>query len=246
MLQALRASGKTSDRKLRLFAAAWCRRVWDLLTESPSRRAVEIAEQVEDGGVGARERAAVRTSAMAVWSHRILATSIAAAVGCAGRFRGSALWTAASSAQWACAKKASQVARICQEKAACAWAYHAIAALTTAQPEGLDEWDAGRRGERFHQAAVLPDIFGPLAFRPVDVPSSVRTWNDGTVVRLAQAAYENPLRPEGTLDAVCLAVLADALEEAGCRDQEVLTHLRQLEGRHWRGCWVLDLLLVKQ
>jgi hypothetical protein len=38
--------------------------------------------------------------------------------------------------------------------------------------------------------------------------------------------------------------LADALEEAGCSDGEILTHCRQ-PGEHVRGCWVTDLLLGK-
>jgi hypothetical protein len=97
---------------------------------------------------------------------------------------------------------------------------------------------------RAGHVALLRDVFGPLPFRGVTIPSSIRTWNDGIVIRLAQAAYEQRSLPPGTLEPEQLAVLADALEEAGCQDQEVLTHLRQQQA-HWRGCWVLDLLLKK-
>jgi hypothetical protein len=38
--------------------------------------------------------------------------------------------------------------------------------------------------------------------------------------------------------------LADALEEAGCTNEDVLAHCRQ-PGEHARGCWVLDLMLRK-
>jgi hypothetical protein len=41
-----------------------------------------------------------------------------------------------------------------------------------------------------------------------------------------------------------MAVLADALQEAGCTDPEVLSHCRGT-GEHVRGCWVIDLLLAK-
>ena len=64
------------------------------------------------------------------------------------------------------------------------------------------------------------------------------------MVRLAQAAYDQRHMPGGTLDDGRLAVLADALEEAGCTDAGVLNHLRG-PGPHVRGCWVIDLCLGK-
>jgi hypothetical protein len=59
-------------------------------------------------------------------------------------------------------------------------------------------------------------------------------WNDGTVTRLAQAIYE-----EEAFDQ--MPILADALEEAGCTNADLLAHLRD-PGPHFRGCFALDLL----
>lgn len=49
MLEWLLHSEKASDRKLRLFACACGRRVWQLLKESDSRAAIEVAESYADG-----------------------------------------------------------------------------------------------------------------------------------------------------------------------------------------------------
>jgi hypothetical protein len=62
------------------------------------------------------------------------------------------------------------------------------------------------------------------------------------VKNLARAAYDNRTLPAGTLDTARLAVLADALEDAGCTDAEVLMH-RRSGGPHVRGCWAIDALL---
>src|SRR5579871_3949000 len=54
--------GKVSERKLRLFACACCRRVWDLLGE-PRRRVVEVAERVIEGQATLDELGAARDAA---------------------------------------------------------------------------------------------------------------------------------------------------------------------------------------
>jgi hypothetical protein len=91
----------------------------------------------------------------------------------------------------------------------------------------------------------LRDIFGPLSFRQVRIDPAWLAWNGGAVAKLAEAAYAERSLPQGTLDAGRLAVLADALEEAGCCEPEILGHCRQQGRQHVRGCWVVDLLLGK-
>jgi hypothetical protein len=62
-----------------------------------------------------------------------------------------------------------------------------------------------------------------VPFREDHIAPSVLAWNDGCIVKLAQAAYEERFLPDGTLDNARLAVLADALEESGYSDAAMLT-----------------------
>jgi hypothetical protein len=93
------------------------------------------------------------------------------------------------------------------------------------------------------RATLLREIFGN-PFRPAVLPEGLWTWQGGTLPRLAQAAYDEQHLPTGLLDANHLAVLADALADAGCTDPAILRHLRD-SGEHMRGCWLVDLLLAK-
>jgi hypothetical protein len=64
------------------------------------------------------------------------------------------------------------------------------------------------------------------------------TWLTANVVGLAQAIAE-----DGAYDR--LPILADALEEAGCQNSDILNHCRQ-SGMHAIGCRVIDLILDKK
>jgi hypothetical protein len=86
------------------------------------------------------------------------------------------------------------------------------------------------------EADLVRDIFGN-PFRTVSILPAIVRWNDSTVVKLAQAIYEE--RRFGDLP-----ILADALEEAGCTDPVILDHCRS-GGEHVLGCWSVDLLLGK-
>lgn len=88
-------------------------------------------------------------------------------------------------------------------------------------------------------------VFPPTADHSSSITPAMLSWNNGIIPRLAQAAYDERTLPDGTVDNARLAVLADALEEAGCTDEQILTHLRD-GGEHAPGCWVIDLLLGKR
>jgi hypothetical protein len=90
-------------------------------------------------------------------------------------------------------------------------------------------------------ASLLRDV---AAVRPLPAPT-VEPWRTPTATALAQAAYKERALPLGQIDPSRLAVLADALEEAGCTDPDLLGHLRA-PGPHVRGCWALDLVLGRE
>jgi hypothetical protein len=93
--------------------------------------------------------------------------------------------------------------------------------------------DAKRVQDRSDLAALFRDIFGN-PFRPVAFDPS---WRTEAVVALARGMYESR-------DFAPMPVLADALEDAGCADADILAHCRG-DGPHVRGCWVVDLVLGK-
>ena len=93
-------------------------------------------------------------------------------------------------------------------------------------------------------ALLLRDIFGN-PFRPSPpLPAAILVWNDGTIRCLAEGIYEERPMPEGTLDTARLAILADALLDAGCEDESLVQHCRS-PGPHVRGCWAIDAILGK-
>jgi hypothetical protein len=89
------------------------------------------------------------------------------------------------------------------------------------------------REELATQADFLRCIFGN-PFRPVAADPG---WLTSTVVELAQGIYA-----DRSFDR--LPILADALQDAGCDNPDVLDHCRG-PGPHARGCWVVDLVLGK-
>ncbi len=76
---------------------------------------------------------------------------------------------------------------------------------------------------------IVGNPFRPIVFNPA--------WRTSTVRGLASAIYA-----ERAFDR--LPILADALEDAGCDQPDLLAHCRS-DGPHVRGCWAVDLILAK-
>jgi hypothetical protein len=114
------------------------------------------------------------------------------------------------------------------------WAAHPDAWAAAQTFIMLPDYQAG---EDQYLRDVVGNPFRPIAVNPI--------WLTPTVSNLARAAYEERIMPSGELDLARLAVLSDALEEAGCDDADILNHLRS-PGPHVRGCWVVDLVLGKK
>jgi hypothetical protein len=218
MLGSLRGGGRAGARKLRLFACACVRRVWPLLVDGRSRGAVEAAEREADGLAADREMDLAACEAEEVWkqpAHR--QEDLTAAE-----------HDAAVAAFWACAADA-----------------FAAALHASYKVEDAARSNPRRAGERVAQCRLLRDVFGDTVGPPTPLDRAVLEWSESIVQRLALAAYEDRLLPLGALDPERLAVLADALDEAGCTDVGMLNHLRG-PGPHVRGCWAVDLLLLQK
>ena len=63
----------------------------------------------------------------------------------------------------------------------------------------------------------------------------LRDWRTETILHLARSIFENEEFDR-------LPILADALEEAGVSDTDLLAHLRG-DGPHVNGCWAIDAIL---
>jgi hypothetical protein len=223
-LQGLRLAG---DRKLRLLAAACCRRIWRLLVHDVSREAVEVGERFADGLATERERQRAAERASDLYLNL-------------GYVRESEAAAHAAYASLAVVFKLPEI--VAGGVAGAAWA---VGWTNPAGPWPLQMNRQAEAEEQAAQAALLRCVFGPLPFRPVVLAPVLRQWQDGLIVRMANAIYEERELPSGHLNAQRLAVLADALTDAGCNDADLFGHLRG-PGPHVRGCFVVDLLTGRE
>ncbi len=126
------------------------------------------------------------------------------------------------------------------------WTYESdmaaeVAAFTCGEREQVSEaiWRAIRacafdiyQHPQTASCLLLRDIFGN-PFRPVAVDP---TWLTSDVAALATGIYADRAFDQ-------MPILADALQDAGCDNDDVLNHCRDPKQVHVRGCWVVDLVL---
>jgi hypothetical protein len=220
MLEYLRA--KASNRKLRLFASAWCRHRCPELLQTPqwtgtfsddandSQRqcsnGLEVAEQFADGLSTKAELSSANATALA-WANAW------------GNYDLMLYYQAALVAFASC--PFNREVSVLPPRAPYAQGPDGDAALTR---------DLGR------QADLLREIMGN-PFRPVAINTAWLTWNNAAAPKLAQSIYDDRAFDR-------LPLLADALVAAGCTNEDILAHCRS-GGEHVRGCWVVDLVLGK-
>jgi hypothetical protein len=122
--------------------------------------------------------------------------------------------------------------------------YHsALAAVAVLSPaaafaaRSAAQWSAGGPAEKAARCDLLRCIYYfPGRTRPIE--QAWLSWNGGVVPTLARSIYDDRAFDR-------LPLLADALEDAGCTDAEILGHLRS-PGPHVRGCWAVDRILRKE
>jgi hypothetical protein len=225
--------GWPSPRKQRLFALACCRRVAHLLRDdSDWEQAFAVAELYAERKAKRSDLKPFRAGGGGgvPWLGRTYADV---------RTR-----CAAEAAGWVCETSLRLYAAQAARAAACAVAYAAMPPnepyVPPAESRYHQRWSDAERAEKKAQLALLREVWGD-PFRPVSA-SLGRLPREAA--RLARAGYDESGSAGGELDGHRLAVLADALEEAGCTEEAVLGHLRG-PGPHVRGCWALDLILGK-
>jgi hypothetical protein len=243
--------GRTSNRKLRLFASACARRVWNILEER-SRKVVEVSERYADG---LADQAALEVALERVRQYREAIPSFEEPgyLHFMGEVDNYGYWRCRRPLEESAAEcvlglgpglEAETVAKNAVEVAAGlakadAWETRLIVGdeetvnFRARDDRGDAAFQSRRVKEMHEQAALLRDIFGN-PFRPVTADPS---WLTPKTNKLAQAIYDGR-RFQDTPG------LANALEDAGCMIREIFDHCRG-PGPHVRGCWVVDLVLGK-
>jgi hypothetical protein len=237
MLESLQ--GKASDRKLRLFAVACCRRIWHIILAEETvwhkdeaafwRRcqdAVVLAERFADGEATEQELAAV-TAYPRPGLYDADAAMFTAEVPL------DPVSVAAEASEAAGQEAAGRVYARLFPNGYSPSSSESRALFGVAVEQQEKEYGEAVAKEKRSQADFLRDIFG----NPFQHVTLATAWRTPQVVALAQGIYDDRAFDR-------LPSLAEALEQAGCRDADLLAHCRG-PGPHVRGCWLVDLILGK-
>ena len=214
------------DRKLLLSAVACLRANWHLLILESSRKAVEWTELYADGLVERDEE-----------YHRLEWRSEGAAYYLEMQAEPDAIERWSAEAESHGQPRLNRLTGLIDvRETAPDLRQHIDAAymanqLMTHDPDVLLE-RVIRSPVQLLSPALLRDIFAN-PFRPVGFDSA---WRTSTAVAMAKGMYDSR-------DFTAMPILADALQDAGCDDDDVLSHCRAEHGIHVRGCWVIDLVL---
>jgi hypothetical protein len=205
-----------ADRKLRLLSVACCEPLRTIVSDSGVLVALNAAEAYADGEIDA---AAMAATCNPLWrKHHDRANGIT----------GERVSEKASRAESACLHAVMPSVPRTRDLHPDLYPY---------APEIIELIDLPDRTQASfpRNVRLLHDIFGPLPFRDVAVAPA---WRTSDVMLLARGIYE-----EKAFDR--MPILADALQDAGCDHEEILSHCRATQWEHVRGCWVIDLLLGK-
>jgi hypothetical protein len=228
---------KASERTLRLFCCVSLRHIWSHLEDERSRKVIDVVERY------AEDEATLDDLASTRWAAQEASRAMRHANGAVAAYK-------------ACANLSSAALQACRHvvRAAADAAYHQFRLAVEHFPPAYDD-TYDKEGakiaaqaevvERRFQSDLLREVFSNPFRRPPTLPPTVLVWNDAIVRRIAEGIYQERRMPEGTFDSGRLAVLHDALLDAGCNNEELLTHLLS-EGPHVRGCWAIDLILGKE
>jgi len=228
MLEFLR--GKASERKLRLFACASCRRAWGLLRDVRSKQAIEVSERYADGLAGEEELSFVMDIALAAQEALWDEFRTNASLGREEEYKAVSEMEAAFAVWRTCSPRQALFFVPYPSNGAIGFAPRQVAYAVGG--------GGGVASETAVQSSFLRDIFGTLLFRSFSLDPAWLAWENRTLSQMAQSIYD-----DRAFDS--LPILADALEEAGCDNAEILNHCRQ-PGEHVRGCWLVDLILGKK
>ena len=215
---------KESARKLRLFGCACCRSLWQWLDDERCQRGIEAAECFADNSEAFDDLLAASSN------------SLRAMEDAAGDSENDEL----GQTKWHAAVAVVHITEMLMH-----WFNARDASVEARQAESCHQFEAANPGvgvpfpepepsDGTEHAALVRDIFGN-PFRPMTFDPS---WRTTTATQLAQQMYDSR-------DFSAMPILADALQDAGCDNTDILDHCRGPEP-HVRGCWVVDLVLGKE